>query len=148
MLVYLGGMTTQRRSTSSILGKFSCFIAGSYLRPAISIQRYIIKWFWLRTGVFQGSCHPVPKVVNGKTKNKLDKIFLNEREIINMPEEGRLIIRLEAMDREYLLFHEKLVKILLEQNAKGVLFVPLHMFGPGIRWWLDNTEEINKLHPW
>ncbi len=85
---------------------------------------------------------------NGEVFDNLAKIYLDESKLFNVPEKERLIIRLDAMDTIHILLHEKLVKLLLEQQAKGVLFVPLRLFDVGLSWWYDNSEEINKLHPW
>ncbi len=85
----------------------------------------------------------------GKIYNdELSKIYLDEQAIFHVPEEERLIIRLNALGDDYLLFHEKIVNVLLDNKMKGALFVPLKFFGPGGRWWYENSEAINKLHPW
>lgn len=63
--------------------------------------------------------------------DELEKIYLDESKVYAITDDERLIIRLEALDYEYLLFHEKLVKILLSGGVKGTLFVPLKTIGKG-----------------
>ncbi len=79
---------------------------------------------------------------------EFEKLYLDESKVFSVPEGERLIIHLDALDDACLLFHESLVNTLLNAKMKGALFVPLKLFGPGGRWWYDNSEEINKLHPW
>ncbi len=80
--------------------------------------------------------------------DELGKIFLDGSRVYSIPEDRRLVIRLEALDYEYLLFHEKLVKLLLENQMKGSLFIPLKEYGTGVQWLKDKLEKINKYHPW
>lgn len=84
----------------------------------------------------------------GEIFDSYAKIYLDEEKVLQVPQNERLVFRLCSLEHDFLLFHKDLVKIILEQEPKGALFIPLTMFGPCGSFFYDNADAINNTHPW
>lgn len=87
-------------------------------------------------------------IVDGKQRDKLETVFLDEKKILSIPEEDRMIIRLEIPGKELYLFHERVVDIFKAMKAKGTLFAPLSQYTRTLRWMRNNIDELNQEYPW
>ena len=81
--------------------------------------------------------------------DELVRIVLDQQKILAVPEQERMIIRLQVFYSNIYLFHENVVNAILDSgHARGVLFLPLAWYNNS--FWDEEKymDDVNARHPW